>query len=213
MRDDKPDLSQWQPRDLIVDAKTLPLPDFLQSCEAAFMLVVALDAHDQELALGLSASTASRSEDGLAFRTATRDVSATLSGEVVQTRASLARPSHAFSEQTSERLPGTLKHKCHVVPIRKRSEVSFLHHVSVGRARNHDIVLRHKSVSKFHAWFELSPDARLFVKDSDSSNHTFVNGTQVKDRQEVRPSDTVRFGSVEGRICTSEGLWRLMRSS
>jgi hypothetical protein len=214
MRDDKPDLSQWQPRELIVDAKTLPLPDFLLSCEAAFMFVVTVDANDQELALGLSASTPGRGgDDGLAFRTATRDLSATISGDVVPARASLARPSLPFSEQTSERLPSSLKHKCHVVPIRKRSEVSFLHHVSVGRARNHDIVLRHKSVSKFHAWFEITQDVRLFVKDCDSSNHTFVNGKQVKDREEVRPGDTLRFGSVEGRICTSEGLWRLMRSS
>jgi hypothetical protein len=213
MRDDKPDLSLWQPRDLIVDAKSLTLADFLLSCEAAFMLVVTLDAHDQELALGLSASSAQRNDDGLAFRTATRDLGATMSGEVVPTRAGVARPSLAFNEQTSERLPGNLKHKCHVVPIRKRSEVSFLHHVSLGRARNHDIVLRHKSVSKFHAWFELTQEVRLFVKDCDSSNHTFVNGKQVKDREEVRPGDTLRFGSVEGRICTSEGLWRLMRSS
>jgi hypothetical protein len=213
MRDDKLDLSQWQPRDLIVDAKSLPLADFLLSCEAAFMLVVTLDPLDQELALGLNASTAARNDDGLAFRTATRDLSATMSGDVVQARGGLARPSLAFSEQTSERLPAALRHKCHVVPIRKRSEVSFLHHVSVGRARNHDLVLRHKSVSKFHAWFEATQDVRLFVKDCDSSNHTFVNGKQVKDREEVRAGDTLRFGSVEGRICTSEGLWRLMRSS
>jgi hypothetical protein len=213
MRDDKLDLNQWQPRDLIVDAKTLPLPNFLLSCEAAFMLVVTLDPQDQELSLGLSASSAQRSDDGLAFRTATRDLAATMSGDVVQTRASLARPSLAFGEQTQQRLPTSSKPKCHVVPIRKRSEVSFLHHVSVGRARNHDIVLRHKSVSKFHAWFELTQDVRLFVKDCDSSNHTFVNGTKVKDREEVRAGDTLRFGSVEGRLCTAEGLWRLMRSS
>jgi hypothetical protein len=137
-----------------------------------------------------------------------------MTGDVVPTRAAVARPSlAAFSEQTSERLPSNLRHKCHVVPIRKRSEVSFLHHVSVGRARNHDVVLRHKSVSKFHAWFEITQDVRLFVKDCDSSNHTFVNNSQVTDRAEVRPGDTLRFGSVEGRICTSEGLWRLMRSS
>ncbi len=214
MRDDKPDLSQWQPRELIVDAKTLPLPDFMLSCEAAFMLVITLDPNDQELALGLNATAGRGGDDGLAFRTATRDLSATISGDVVHARASLARPSLAFNEQqTSERLPASLKHKCHVVPIRKRSEVSFLHHVSVGRARNHDIVLRHKSVSKFHAWFEITQEVRLFVKDCDSSNHTFVNGEKVKDRAEVRAGDTLRFGSVEGRVCTAEGLWRLMRSS
>lgn len=213
MRDDKLDLSQWQPRELIVDAKTLPLPDFLLSCEAAFMLVVTLDPTDQELAVGLDVSSEKRNDDGLAFRTATRDVDATVTADLVRPRASLPRPSMPFGDQTSERIPVGLRHKCHVVPIRKRSEVSFLHHVSVGRARNHDIVLRHKSVSKFHAWFEITPEVRLFVKDCDSSNHTFVNEVRVKDREEVRAGDTVRFGSVQTRVCTSEGLWRLMRSS
>ena len=39
-----------------------------------------------------------------------------------------------------------------------------------------------------------------------------VNNTRVAERQELRPGDTVKFGSVEARVCTSEGLWRLMRS-
>lgn len=203
------DLTHWQPRELIVEARTLPLPEFLLQCEAAFMLVVLVDAGDVELATGLAASTVRRSDaDGLAFQTATRELSATMGGEAVA-RAGMLRAG-AFAEQTSERMPlGLARSSCFVVPICKRSEVSFLHHVSVGRARNHDIVLRHRSVSKFHAWIELSSDARLFVKDCESSNHTYVNGTKVSDKQEVRPGDTLRFGSVEARVCTSEGLWRL----
>jgi pSer/pThr/pTyr-binding forkhead associated (FHA) protein len=97
-----------------------------------------------------------------------------------------------------------------VVPIRKRADGSFLQHVSVGRARNHDIVLRHRSVSKFHAWFELQEGSRLLVKDSESRNHTFVDGQQIVNRVEVQPGQTVRFGSVEGRICTGESLWRFL---
>jgi hypothetical protein len=147
--------------------------------------------------------------EGLGFRTETRELTATLSGDL----AVRTRSAHVFSEQTAERLPlGFARASCHVVPVCKRSEVSFLHHVSVGRARNHDIVLRHRSVSKFHAWLELTQEARLYVKDCDSSNHTFVNSTPVKDRAELQPGDTVKFGSVEARVCTSEGLWRLMRS-
>lgn len=175
------------------------------------MLVVMVDAGDTELAFGLTASANRGDADGLAFRTATRDLGATLSGDVAV--RTLAPPKREFSDQTSEQLPlGLARTSCHVVPICKRSPVSFLHHVSVGRARNHDIVLRHRSVSKFHAWLEVSQDVRLFVKDCDSSNHTFINGAQVGDRQEVRPGDTLRFGSVEGRVCTSEGLWRLMHA-
>ena len=105
-----------------------------------------------------------------------------------------------------------LRMACHIVPIKKREDGgSFLQHVSVGRARNHDIVLRHRSVSKFHAWFEITPSGGLFVKDCESRNHTFINERRVLDRDEVRAGDTVKFGSVETRVCTSEGFWRLAR--
>ncbi len=44
----------------------------------------------------------------------------------------------------------------HVIALEKRDDASgpFPSRVSIGRARNADIVLRHESVSKFHAWFE-----------------------------------------------------------
>jgi hypothetical protein len=219
-RDDKPDLSQWQPKELIASARTRLLADFVRSCESAFMLIVLLQEGDSELSSGLTVSNASSADnDGLAFRTASRelntsggrDLSATMGGDVVIRRRESPRSSRPFSEQTSERLPISLaRTSCHVVPICKRSEVSFLHHVSLGRARNHDIVLRHRSVSKFHAWFESTPNG-LIVKDCDSRNHTFVNDERVGDRAEVRPGDTVKFGSVETRVCTSEGFWRLAR--
>ena len=218
-RDDKPDLSQWQPKELIAAARTRPLAEFIRACESPFMLVVLLPDGDTELSSGLSSSaSAQSSDDGLAFRTANRelsggarDLTTTLSGEVsVRARASV--PSRGFGEQTSERLPLSLSRaSCHVLPISKRSDVSFLHHVSVGRARNHDVVLRHRSVSKFHAWFEITPSGGLFVKDCESRNHTFINERRVLDRDEVRAGDTVKFGSVETRVCTSEGFWRLAR--
>jgi hypothetical protein len=217
-RDDKPDLSQWQPKELIAAAKTRPLAEFVRACESAFMLIVLLPEGDTELSSGLSAAASAGDSDGLAFRTATRevgaprDLSTTLSGEVAVRRQESRAPGRpSVREQTSERLPLTLaRTSCHVLPICKRSEVSFLHHVSVGRARNHDIVLRHRSVSKFHAWFEITPNG-LFVKDCESRNHTFVNEDRVLDRAEVRAGDTVKFGSVETRVCTSEGFWRLAR--
>src|SRR5688500_18771120 len=126
------------------------------------MLLIMLTGSDSELTLGLSASDHADS-DGLAFRTATRDLKSTFTGDVVQARAAGAGRARTFSEQTSERLPVALaRASCYVVPICKRAEASFLHQVSVGRARNHDIVLRHRSVSKFHAWFEVTQDVQLF---------------------------------------------------
>ena len=208
------DPTNWQPRELLLQAGQQSLDVFLAGCESRFFLIVLLDEPNSELATGLLALEASRGEsDGLAFRTVVRDLDATLVGDKV-TRMAVQKSSPivpAVAGQTSDRVPPELlKVPCHVVPIRKRAEGSFLQHVSVGRARNHDIVLRHRSVSKFHAWFELHDGTRLMVKDSESRNHTFVDGQQVVNRVEVHPGQTVRFGSVEGRVCTGESLWRAL---
>jgi hypothetical protein len=222
-RDDKADLSRWQPRELIASARTRSLADFMRSCESTIMLVVLLPEGDMELASGLAPSRAAGQDaDGLGFRTATRelegsggaprDLSSTMVGEVVLPRRPLRESTpRGFGEQTAERLPANLaRTTCYVVPISKRSDMSFLQHVSLGRARNHDIVLRHRSVSKFHAWFEVGLDGTLAVKDCDSRNHTFVNEERVTERAAVRAGDMVRFGSVEARVCTAEGIWRLV---
>lgn len=211
------DLTNWQPRELVLQAGQQSLEVFLAGCESRFFLVVLLDEPNSELATGLLALEASRGEsDGLAFRTVVRDLDATLVGDKISKLAAQkpSGPLAATSGRATDRIPPELlKVPCHVVPIRKRADGSFLQHVSVGRARNHDIVLRHRSVSKFHAWFELQEGSRLLVKDSESRNHTFVDGQQVVNRVEVLPGQTVRFGSVEARVCTGESLWRAIHGS
>jgi hypothetical protein len=214
------DLTNWQPRELVLQAQQQTFDVFLSGCDSRFYLLVLLDEPNSELATGLLAVEASREGDGLAFRTVVRDLDATLvGGDKFPTSASASalkpvRPPPAAAagpERINDKIPPELlRTPCHVLPIRKRADGSFLQHVSVGRARNHDIVLRHRSVSKFHAWFEVHEGSRLLVKDSDSRNHTFVDGQQVANRVEVLPGQTVRFGSVEGRVCTPESLWKAL---
>jgi hypothetical protein len=217
------DLANWQPRELVLQAAKQPLDLFLSGCESSYLLLVMLDELNSELATGLLAVEASRGSegDGLAFRTVVRDLDATLLGErAVQSgtqSGAKARPmqplspSAGASGQPIDRIPQELlRVPVHVLPIQKRAEGSFLQHVSIGRARNHDIVLRHRSVSKFHAWFEIHEGGRLLVKDSESRNHTFVDGQQVANRVEVQPGQTVRFGSVDCRVCTPSSLWNAL---
>jgi hypothetical protein len=218
------DLANWQPRELVLQAQQQSLDVFLSGCDSRFYLLILLDEPNSELATGLLAVEASREGDGLAFRTVVRDLDSTstmVGGDKFATSGSSTAlkpvralmPSVATPERISDRIPPELlRAPCHVLPIRKRAEGSFLQHVSVGRARNHDIVLRHRSVSKFHAWFEIQEGSRLLVKDSDSRNHTFVDGQQVANKVEVQPGQTVRFGSVDGRICTPESLWKALHA-
>lgn len=203
------DLTNWQPREIVSQAAQQSLEAFLAGCSRYFLLVL-LDELGSELALGLNALEASRDgeADGLAFRTVVRDLESTsLSDRFGGPPA--AKPSNTNATDTIPR--ELLRVPCHIVPIQKRADRSFLQHVSVGRARNHDIVLRHRSVSKFHAWFEVGDGGRLIVRDSDSRNHTFVDGQKVDKRVEVTPGQAVRFGSVETRICTAESLWLVLQ--
>ncbi len=209
------DLTSWQPRELVLEAGQQSFEAFLAGCEARFFLLILLDEPNSELATGLLALEASRlagETDGLAFRTVVRDLDSFQ--EKSPASNSTQKLPRVMMSQFPEKgridriPPEMLRQPCHIVPIMKRAEGgSFLQHVSVGRARNHDIVLRHRSVSKFHAWFEIHDASRLLVKDQESRNHTFVDGQQVNNRVEVFAGQTVRFGSVEARICTPESLW------
>jgi hypothetical protein len=103
----------------------------------------------------------------------------------------------------------------YVMPLRKRTDdPTFLDRISVGRATNKDIVLRHPSVSKFHSWFEMGDQGELYVADSDSTNATQLNGRKLPARElsRVQPGDHLRFGSVECVACDPSDFWRAIRT-
>lgn len=102
------------------------------------------------------------------------------------------------------------RHSYFVAPTRKRAGVSkpFEDRVSVGRARNNDIVLRDESVSKFHAWFERNDAGVFYVVDAGSTNCTLLNGKPVSRTPEtVRDGDEIRFANVSTTVCRPETFW------
>lgn len=115
-----------------------------------------------------------------------------------------------------ERLRWMLRNDRHfVMPLRKRTDdPTFLDRVSVGRATNKDVVLRHPSVSKFHAWFEMDDHGSLYVADSDSTNGTMLGNKKLvpKDLVRVNSGDHIRFGSVECVACVPSEFWRAIRA-
>lgn len=64
-----------------------------------------------------------------------------------------------------------------VYPLRKREENPFGNMVTLGRAMNNDLVVPHRAVSKFHAYFRPT-GAQWSVYDAGS-----LNGTQVAGRR------------------------------
>lgn len=99
----------------------------------------------------------------------------------------------------------------HVVEIGKRGDLdgAFPERISIGRAVNKDIVLRHESVSKFHGWFEVDSALMLYVVDAGSTNHTVVRSRQLMARaREPVPSGTaIRFGAIDTLVVDALSLW------
>jgi hypothetical protein len=139
--------------------------------------------------------------------------------------ASQAAPRHFLRRATDvrgaagaelvQRLSSRLQEGRHViVPLRQRadSETLSAERISVGRATNKDIVLRHSSVSKFHAWFETDANDVAFVTDAESKNATRVNGKALspRERTHVEPGDVIIFGTVDTVLCSPDTLWAVL---
>lgn len=99
-----------------------------------------------------------------------------------------------------------------VLPVVKAPGNPYPDRVSVGRARNCDIVMRDPSVSKLHAHFRIG-GAKLELVDIDSQNGTRVNGRPLAPHQPaaVANGDTVLFGSVACKLVDAPALYDLLR--
>ncbi|MFM2419172.1 MAG: hypothetical protein RL385_3895 [Pseudomonadota bacterium] len=209
----EPDVRRLRPTKLVELALTNTMLEFVQLVGCHYILLFMLTDDDPELLQGLSST--SSSQDQLAFQTDIHGMDArnTLAPVSGSRRPQRRTSEFTAEEQTAERaVPDLTRMLCYAAPIIKRAQVSFLREVSVGRARNHDIVLRHPSVSKFHATFDHMPSGDLQLTDRESRNGTMVNGERVQGRVTVVPGDIVRFGNVSARIGTTEGFHRLVRA-
>jgi hypothetical protein len=168
------------------------------------ILLVRVESPESELSLTLQ-STAAGAKATLApsigFRTRSPLPGAPMAP---QKRAPL---SVSMLEQRIARAP-------HVaVPLRKRvgAGKDFSERISVGRAMNNDIVLRHEGVSKFHAWFVCDEDENYYAADAGSRNGTTLNGDPIDESPtHVVGGDVLRFGGVEALVCSGDVFWETL---
>jgi hypothetical protein len=99
-----------------------------------------------------------------------------------------------------------------VLSIVKAAGNPYPDRVSVGRARNCDIVMRDPSISKLHAHFRIG-EVKVELVDIDSQNGTRINGRALAPHQpaQVANGDTVLFGSVACKLVDAAALYDLLR--
>ena len=95
-------------------------------------------------------------------------------------------------------------------PVAKSKANPWTHRILVGRAANNDIVFRHESVSKLHAYFETDKERILRLHDAKSANGTRVDGQRIapgSDGVEVTSGTPIRFGLVVCEVIDSGDLY------
>jgi hypothetical protein len=99
-----------------------------------------------------------------------------------------------------------------LIPIEKASGNPYADLISIGRAKNCDIVLRHNSVSKLHAYLTVLGPELVKLVDSGSANGTTVNGNKAEPKMPLllTPDDTVVFGEVSTRLVSPDALYQLL---
>jgi pSer/pThr/pTyr-binding forkhead associated (FHA) protein len=99
-----------------------------------------------------------------------------------------------------------------VFPVVKAHDNPWAERISIGRARNNDIVLPDSSVSKLHAHIKLSDNEGVFVIDAGSRNGTRVNSAKVPSGELVRidVGDIVTFGRTTVILLDGASLYDLV---
>jgi hypothetical protein len=201
------------PAEIVEAAVGRDIGGFLTLYGDTLVLMVKIPPGDSELALGLGA-TAVRGGNGTPVKPLAEPIEF---HTVIQAGPVNLRAAPRSSKEDPKALTAHLSDGEHfAIPLRKRGDADalFMERISVGRARNKDVVLRHRSISKFHAWFEVDEVGKFHVTDAGSKNLTRVNGEALgaRVRTPIEAGTVIRFGSLDCVIASPRALWSAIRA-
>jgi FHA domain len=86
--------------------------------------------------------------------------------------------------------------------------------ITIGRASNNDVIIRHPSVSKLHAYFEHPDGVPSSVVDVGSVNGTVINGHPAlpDTPMAIAPGAFLQVGDVECELLDAPALYETIRS-
>jgi hypothetical protein len=117
---------------------------------------------------------------------------------------------HKVRPRAAKRPPGSPRYL--VLAVVKSPNNPWSDRISVGRARNNDVVIVDHSISKLHAHFSERAGS-LCISDAGSSNGTRVNGI-ILDKGEVlrvKSGDVITFGALATKLLAADALYDWLR--
>jgi pSer/pThr/pTyr-binding forkhead associated (FHA) protein len=109
-----------------------------------------------------------------------------------------------------------------LIEVKKSARNTWLDWISVGRATNNDVILRHPTVSKLHARFHVEgerdaegkPRGKHLLTDVKSTFGTRVNGGELEASKPValKNGDYIMFGKVGCIFLDAPGLYHRLRA-
>jgi pSer/pThr/pTyr-binding forkhead associated (FHA) protein len=69
--------------------------------------------------------------------------------------------------------------------------------IKIGRSQDNDIVLEHASVSRHHAEIFIDAEGRVFIRDLNSANGTYINEQKISGGGQLHAGDVLQLGHEE----------------
>lgn len=101
-----------------------------------------------------------------------------------------------------------------VIPLVKSANNPYADRISIGRARNCDIMIRDSGISKLHALIWMDGEA-FTLADVGSQNGTCLNGRKLKANEAVPldRNDEISFGTVPATFMDAAGLHAILKTA
>jgi len=127
------------------------------------------------------------------------------------------KPVDADARTTVRIMPGApqqspeLRHFL-IIPVVRSGTTPFADMVSVGRVEGNDIVIRHATVSKIHAFFSEVEPGSWTLTDKGSTNGTWVGGVRLQPDvpHKLGANEMVAFGQCHVALKGAAALWRFL---